>query len=421
MCRKTKCVFNWSRIAREWRGSLVVASVLATISVGNCLAADWPRFRGPDNNGVSQETEWNAVWANKTPKIDWRVDVGTGYASVVVAKGHLYTLGNRQNVDTVYCLDAKSGEQIWSHSYECATDPNEFEGGPTATPTVAGGEVFTLSRVGDLFCFDAESGDIKWKVNVPRKTSIRTPGWGFSGAPWVFGDLVVVNVGDAGVALSIKDGSISWASADKDAGYSSFVPLEQGGEDCLIFGSARSYVCVETRTGAERWRQRWLTTFGCNATNPILVNGQVFLSSGYNRGSALLSLEQGAPVLVWKTKEFQNQLASGIYLNGLLYGANGSVSEGATLACLNPHEGKVLWNATDEKIGGLAAAGKYLITMSDEGTLKIIEPKQVGPRVVSQLRVFEEQCWTVPVLCNGRIYCRGANGALVCVNVQKTN
>ena len=120
-------------------------------------------------------------------------------------------------------------------------------------------------------------------------------------------------------------------------------------------------------------------------------------------------------------RECQNQLASGIYLNGLLYGANGSVSEGATLACLNPHEGKVLWNATDEKIGGLAAAGKYLITMSDEGTLKIIEPKQVGPRVVSQLRVFEEQCWTVPVLCNGRIYCRGANGALVCVNVQKTN
>ncbi|HBV61789.1 MAG TPA: alcohol dehydrogenase [Rhodopirellula sp.] len=421
MCCKTKSVSdpNWGQ-----RGSvfaLTVGIFLATSCARTCFGADWPRFRGPDNNGVSQETDWNADWGNEAPPIDWRFDVGTGYSSVVIANGRLYTLGNQQNVDTVYCLEAQTGKLMWSHSYECATDPNEFEGGPTATPTVADGELFTLSRVGDLFCFDAGSGEVKWRINVPAVTSIRTPGWGFSGAPWVAEGLVVVNVGDAGVALSIKDGSVSWVSADKDSGYSSFVPLQQEGQDCLIFGSARSYVCVDARTGAERWRQRWLTTFGCNATNPIVVDEKVFLSSGYNRGSALLSLEDGVPVLVWKTKEFQNQLSSGIYFDGLLYGANGSVSEGATLACLNLQDGKVLWNAADEKIGGLAAAGKYLITISDEGTLKIIEPNQLGPRIVSQLRVFEEQCWTVPVLCDGRIYCRGARGALVCVNVQSTD
>ena len=421
ICCKSLTAFSVPAIQRLL-ALVLAARVLASLVFGSaCLAEDWPRFRGPDNNGVSQETDWNANWSSDGPPIDWRVDVGTGYSSVVIAKGRLYTLGNEENVDTVYCLDAETGNEIWSHSYECATDANEFEGGPTSTPTIAQGAVFTLSRVGDLFCFDAQSGDIKWRVNVPDLTSIRTPGWGFSGAPWVIDGLVVVNVGDAGVALSIKDGSVSWASADKDSGYSSFVPLVQAGEDRLIFGSARSYVCVDARTGVERWRQRWLTTFGCNATNPIVVNGQVFLSSGYNRGSALLTLKEGGPVLVWKTKEFQNQLASGVYSNGLLYGANGSVSDGATLACLRVQDGKVLWNAEDENVGGLAAAGKYLIAMSDEGTLKIIEPNQLGSKVVSQCRVFDEECWTVPVLCNGRIYCRGAGGALVCVNVRKTN
>ncbi len=400
---------------------LAVLVVSYTVGFGTGLAADWPRFRGPHNNGVSEEADWNANWAVGGPPILWRSDIGTGYSSVVVAHGRLYTLGNEENVDTVYCLNAETGEEIWTHSYPCATDANEFEGGPTSTPTIKEGAVFTFSRSGDLFCFDAGSGEIRWQVNVPQVTSLRTPGWGFSGSPWVMDGLVIVNVGDAGVALSIEDGSVSWVSADKDSGYSSFVPFVQEGESLLLFGSARSYVCIEASTGVERWRQRWLTTFGCNATNPIVANGQVFLSSGYNRGSALLTFKEGEPVLVWKSKEFQNQLSSSVLLDGLVYGANGSVSDGATLACLRLRDGKVLWNAADERIGGLTAAGRYLITMSDEGRLAVFEPNEMSPGAVSQCKVFDEQCWTAPVLCNGRIYCRGALGALVCVDVRNPN
>lgn len=126
-------------------------------------------------------------------------------------------------------------------------------------------------------------------------------------------------------------------------------------------------------------------------------------------------------MLVWKSKEFQNQLSSSVLLDGLVYGANGSVSDGATLACLRLRDGKVLWNAADERIGGLTAAGRYLITMSDEGRLAVFEPNEMSPGAVSQCKVFDEQCWTAPVLCNGRIYCRGALGALVCVDVRNPN
>ncbi len=400
---------------------LVVVTGGCTLFCGAASAADWPRFRGPGNDGVSKETDWNANWDVDGPPIVWRSEIGTGYSSVVIANGRLYTLGNDDNVETVYCLDAETGQERWRHSYECAIDANEFQGGPTSTPTVDQGSVFTLSRFGDLFCFEAESGEIRWKVNVADVTSIRIPGWGFSGSPWVTNGLVIVNVGDSGVALSVIDGSLAWTSQDKDSGYSSFVPFVQDGEERLIFGSARSYVCIDPLTGTERWRQRWLTTFGCNAANPIVVDGQVFLSSGYNRGSALLTFKNGEPVLVWKTKDFQNQLTSSVYLDGLVYGASGSASVGATLACLRLIDGEVLWNAEDERVGGLTAAGKYLITISDDGLLKVLEPDQASPKLVSQCQVFEEQCWTMPVLCNGRIYCRGAAGTLVCVDVRTTN
>jgi outer membrane protein assembly factor BamB len=394
-----------------WFGTQLIGSA--------SLAADWPRYRGPNDNGVSSEANWNVNWPESGPPVAWQSDLGAGYSSVAIADGRLYTLGNRENVDTVYCLDAFSGDQVWKHSYACPTDANEFEGGPTSTPTIDQGSAYTLSRAGDVFCFDAKSGVVKWKVNVPDATSIRTPGWGFSSSPWVTDGMVIVNVGDAGVALSASDGAVRWSSADKDSGYSSFVPLMQDGEERLVFGSARSYVCIDAQTGTERWRQRWLTTFGCNATNPIVVEGKVFLSSGYNRGSALLDFTEGEPVLVWKHKDFQSQLASSVMFDGFLYGANGAVSEGASLACLRLDDGKVLWNSVNERIGGLTAAGDHLITISDDGLLKVILPGPQGPKIVSKFRVFDEQCWTVPVLCNGRIYCRGASGSLVCLDVRQ--
>ncbi|MCH1439331.1 MAG: hypothetical protein L7W43_06735, partial [Rubripirellula sp.] len=85
---------------------LAVLVVSYMVGFGTGLAADWPRFRGPHNNGVSEEADWNANWAVGGPPILWRSDIGTGYSSVVVAHGRLYTLGNEENVDTVYCLNA---------------------------------------------------------------------------------------------------------------------------------------------------------------------------------------------------------------------------------------------------------------------------------------------------------------------------
>ncbi len=386
-----------------------------------CSAGDWPCFRGPNADGVSLEKDWLTQWPENGPPVLWRTEVGTGYSAVVVVDNRLFTMGNRENRDTVYCLDASSGEELWKHTYDCPTDANEFEGGPTSTPTVHDGKVYTLSRTGNLFCFDAATGNVKWAIDVPEMTSIRIPGWGFSSAPWVGNGRVVVNVGDAGVAVDANDGSLLWKSADKDSGYSSFVPSTVDGRLCLVFGSARSYVCVEAVSGMELWRQRWLTTFGCNAANAMVIDEHVLISSGYNRGSALLEFRDGNPNVVWKTKEFQNQLSTSVYRNGHVFGANGAVSQGAALACLRLEDGEVLWNAEDVNVGGLSAAGKHLLVISDDGRLQVVLPGLKGAKVVSSAKVLDEQCWTVPVLCNGRIYVRGAGGGLVCLDVRLKN
>ncbi len=381
-------------------------------------AEDWYRYRGPRLDGISAETEWRDSWPDGGPKIGWKAEVGTGFSSVSTSEGRAYTIGNNENVDTVYCLDCRSGEVVWQHAYTSPTDPNEFEGGPTSTPTVDESDVYTLSRRGDLFCFDKVSGDVRWSVNVADKTQLRIPAWGYAGSPLVWKDLLILNVGDAGTAVDKKTGTIAWSSADKDSGYSTAVPIPDR-DDQVVIGSARSYVCVDARSGREIWRQRWLTTFGCNAADAIVTGQSVFLSSGYNRGSALLKIDGDQPEVVWKNKEMQNQISSSVLIDGMVIGIHGDVSAGTTLRCIDLASGQAQWTSDMVRPGGFAAtADRRLIIISDSGELVIGEFSASGFNPTARQKVFHGKCWTSPVLSDGRLYCRSADGTLVCVDLR---
>jgi len=397
---------------KSFAGLLVVMACLNPVA-----AEDWPRFRGPDLNGVSAESINPEAWGDAGPPSRWTRSVGTGMSNISIVGDRLFTMGNTDNVDSVVCLRTSSGETIWQHDYPCATDPYEFEGGPTATPTVdvETGMVFTLSRRGDLFGLDADTGQVRWQQNMSELANVRIPAWGFSGSPFVYRDLVLVNVGDAGAAVNKHNGELVWSSGDNDAGYSSMVLVPFHGADSVAFGSARSYVGINPTDGRELWRQRWLTTFGCNAADPIIFQGKLFLSSGYNRGSALVQLGDGEPEMIWKNKDMQNQLSTSVLIGGFIYGVHGDVDAGAELRCIDPNDGSVKWTSQGIDFGAISATRDHLITLSDTGELIIVEADPSAFGVIARQRVLDGKCWVAPVLANGRIYCRSALGDLVCV------
>lgn len=378
-------------------------------------ADDWPRFRGLSLTGISGETDWSHEWRETGPKRLWKQTVGVGLSGIVISDDRAYTIGNAEDIDTVYCFDAASGKPIWKHDYEAATDPNEFDGGPTSTPTVDADQLFTISRAGDVFCFDKATGKVIWNVSAAELADVRTPGWGFASSPLVVGDLLLLNVGDAGMALKKASGELAWSSADKDAGYSSMVPTKVGDSNAVVFGSSRSYVCVDTQTGKLIWRQRWLTTFGCNAADPILAGDNIFISSGYNRGSALLKHATDAPEVIWKNKDLQSQISSPVLIDGFLYGIHGDIDAGAELRCLELATGAVCWSGPKFKGGGLSAAGKRLIVLTGDGELTIVKANPKQPEILARHQVIEGKCWTPPVLSGGQIYCRNTDGEIVCL------
>ena len=98
-------------------------------------AYDWPRWRGPNGNGISMETDWNPATLFDGPETLWNVDVGVGYSNVAIKDNRLYIMGRKEGKNHVFCLnaavEAPSGKVIWSYTHEeeihPIADPIEFD------------------------------------------------------------------------------------------------------------------------------------------------------------------------------------------------------------------------------------------------------------------------------------------------------
>ena len=384
-------------------------------------AADWPHWRGPDYNGISKETGWNATWPEGGPKVLWEASVGNGFASIAVSNGRAYTMGNIDDNDILYCFDAATGNEIWKNSFSCPLYNRNHEGGTCATPTIDGDAIYTFSKDGDVVRFNAANGDIVWHKRLNKDFGFKHPRWHFSGSPLVVDDLVILNAGSSGVALKKADGSIAWQS-DKDAsGYATGVPFAFGEQKFVAMPVSREIVCLNPATGDIVWRFPWKTSYDINAADTIISGDKIFISSGYDHGCVLLKIDANKVTELWQNKNMCNQINSSVLWQGCLYGFSGQVNGGGKLTCIDFETGQVKWSQGGFGTGSLMLTDGKLIILGEKGKLVIAEASPDGYREISSAQILTGKCWTVPVLANGRIYARNAAGRLVCVDVSGKN
>ncbi|MBE0535852.1 MAG: PQQ-binding-like beta-propeller repeat protein [Phycisphaerae bacterium] len=386
--------------------------VMAAVTLG-CVAAaaDWPHWRGPDYDGISKETGFDAAALGDGTKPVWEAEIGMGFSSVTVSEGRAYVTGNvGKTKDVVFCFDAVTGKELWTHSYPEPLDPKYYEGGTSATPTVHDGKVYTISKQGKIFCLNAATGGVVWEKTVSPKP----PTWGFAGSGVIQGDLVIFNVGSAGLALNKNDGSVVWENGDGPSGYASAVPFVRDGKNCIALFGQKHVFGLEAATGKELWRSPWQTQHDVNASDPIILGDYVFITSGYNRGCGLIKLEGNTPKQLWENKKMRSQLSGPVLIDGYLYGIDEN-----QLACMDFMTGEVKWTERGIGKGSLMAADGKLIVLSDKGMLYFAEPSPEGFKPISSAQILKGKCWTMPVLANGRIYARSGPGHLVCIDVRK--
>lgn len=414
--RAAEAVCSIIRCMRSSLWSIIVAVLGSACAIS---AGEWPCWRGPAHDGIVPAEPLLTDWPADGPPVLWRASVGTGFSSVVVSAGKAYTLGNRDAADVLVCFDAIQGHEVWRQSYPAELDPNLFEGGPTATPTVAGRDVFTFSRQGLAACWEADSGAERWRVDVPRTCGVDVPGWGFSGSPVVDGDRVLLNAGSAGVALNRRTGEVLWQSDNSDtAAYATPRIAELGGRSLALILSGKALHAVDPASGVEQWSHRWITRYGVNAADPLVRGHELWLTSGYAKGASLVRVTEAGATEVWRNRELRNQMSPGVILDRHVYAVDGDENEDRVLRCLDFESGAPCWDHAGLGSATLIASGSILVILSDTGELVLAEASPEAFRPLARARVLSGKCWTPPALADGRLYCRNAAGEVVCLNLR---
>mgnify|MGYP001980543425 CR=1 FL=1 len=388
---------------------------------GTVMADDWPNWRGPRHDGVSLEKNWGP----KIGKIAWRAKVGVGFSSMAVADGRVFTLGctgKRQgNIETFYALNAATGKVLWKDEYPSALVDYLHEGGPCATPTVDGANVFGQSKDGRLTCYSIGSGRKIWQVNLMKKAELpRPPEWGFAASPLVLGKMLIVEATFT-LALNKENGEEIWRSLAYKPAYGSPVAFTFKGKTYLATLKTDGLVILDALNGKTVAFQEWKTSFRTNSTTPIVVGNKIFISTGYRRGCALFEFTGTGLRQIYTNKHLSNHMNNSVILGDYLYGFDGNTHQRGPkqLVCIRLTDGAVQWRKDGYRCGSLmAATNGQLIVLGETGNLAIglASPKGFNPTSTAQ--VLTGRCWTVPVLANARIYARNAVGDLVCIDVR---
>ncbi len=410
-------------------GSLAgAADVVGVVGVVGA-AFDWPGFRGAHSDSITLENGWKPEALAPSPKILWRVEVGEGYSGSCIIGPHLYTMGAHAETDTVFCLDVETGQEIWHYDYPCPAGPYP---GPRATPLFLNGSIHTVSRNGQVFCFDAATGKVKWQRDLIKDANAKPPTWGLGTSIIHDGDTLFLNVGQYGLAMHATDGQILWQSPKERCGYASPVLYDADGQRCLIFFGQNTCYGVKAQTGSLLWSYPWHTGQDENTADPIFWRGHVFISSVYSNGSSVINIANNKPAEVWLNQQLLNKFATSVLFGGRLYGVHGNTGNGddggGVLRCLDFMTGTTLWEHALGRIASLIIADGKLVILTEAGKLHIAMASPDGYHELAQGIIFNApvdrekttkgKFWTPPILCRGLVFCRNDQGALICVSLR---
>ena len=381
----------------------------------------WPNFGGPLRNQISDEKGLKTNWEEQEPKRLWELNIGLGYSSIIEVGGFAYTQGYSEGRNTLYCVEALTGKEIWQHSYPCEKAPKFFDGGSRATPTIANGILYLGSHEGDFYALDAKSGQILWTKNLVKDFDGRRPMWGYSGSPLVVESKLILETGSANgslVCLDAQKGDVIWRSGGNEAGYAS--PMLNSKNEILIFNEF-GIVSHEILTGKVIKSYQHKTRYGINAAQPMLYGDRILISSAYGKGAALVDFTKRVPTAIWESESFSCQMASlvkkGQYGFGI-HGQAGGRSAQSKLFCIDLATGKEKWSEKGFGLGTVLLVRDTLVILSDRGELCLAEANNRQFIELARFQVLSgKNNWTPPTYLNGKMHCRNSKGNWVCLKM----
>ena len=412
------------------RSLATTAALLLCLSVSalaQTVTSDWPQWRGPGRNGISQEKGLLKEWPKEGPKLLWQVnDLGDGYSTPSVVGSRIYLMSNRgMENEFVQALSTQDGKVIWTTRVGNVGNPNQDPPYPKArsTPTVEGNFVYALGSDGDFVCLDAKTGKIRWQKNLRKDFGGQPHEWAYAESPLVDGDVVVVTPGGEQatiVALNKKTGAVIWKSAvpgGDAAGYASAIVVQAGGRKQYVQFLSNGIVGVDAKTGEFLWRYKEVVKGPAQAFTPV-ARGEYVYGGALSLGGGLVRLKsEGSGIIaeqVYLERGLPNGFGGAVLVGDYLFGTG---TAEAPLVAVEFTTGKVKWKADGFGMSSFAYADGNLYVHNKNGDLVLVEVnpeayREKGrftppnPPTKKKVGQMSEAAFGYPVIANGRLYIR---------------
>ena len=400
-------------------------------------AEDWPQFRGPNRDGIWNETGIIESFPPSGLMVSWRAPVGRGWSSPVVAQGRVYVTDVQVEPpkarERVLCFDEATGKLVWSHQYavdypDWAFDPNA--GGPRATPIFREGKLFTLGCLGHLFCLDAATGAVVWEKSLAKEYGVKEF-TGITASPLIDDELLILQIcakPAAGViAFNKNSGKEVWKALDDSFTYSSPVILTAGGTRQLIVWTQEAVTSLDPTTGKIWWREQLRTPGDQAVSTPVFARHWLLIAGLMFK----LDADKPAASVLWPetwpaTRRILSNTSTALFQDDYLYSARIS----GELVCLEAGTGKQVWQTntvTDLGNGSsihLTPCGASVFLFTDRGDLIRAQLTPRGYREISRAHLLEptspfglRKCaWTPPAYANRHVFARN-DEELVCASL----
>jgi outer membrane protein assembly factor BamB len=402
-----------SQANRQSTGLQEISSETMAKSLAN---PEWPGFRGSDRTGRQSGSNLSTDWTKTPPKELWKIPVGPGWSSFVVAGDLLFTQEQRGAQECVSCYVASTGKEVWITDVESRFDDPLGGPGPRSTPTLSDGKLYAMGAEGWLQCLDPKNGEVVWKQDVREVAECKAPMWGFSSSPLIVDDLVVVYAGGSGdkgiLAFDKLSGELVWSAATGEFSYASPQICSILDETLLVLLSNTGATFLDPTSGEERMDYDWKHD-GYRSLQPQMINKELILiPTGNGTGTRSLRFfkaDDGIQAAEeWTSMKLKPDFNDIVTYQDHIYGFDGLI-----FTCVETATGKRKWK------GGRYGKGQVvlledqglLVVASEKGEAILLSATPDSHQELAKFQAVEGKLWNHPVIVGNRLYIRNAEQA----------
>ncbi len=382
-------------------------------------------WRPENRTGVSAETGLLKSWPENGPELLWEnLELTKGNSSPSFGNDKIYITGTEDGNDILYVLDM-NGKMLWQKAMGRAWDKSFPES--RATPTVEGDRVYTCSGIGDLACFDANSGEMIWSYEASTENKGTYGNWGIAESLLIDGDQLYFSPGGPEtntLALNKNTGEIIWKteSLDDKPGYVSPILVEYAGKKMLINVSLDHVYAVDVSNGKILWKvghynsREGRDNIFC--TTPLFKDGKVFVTAGYDIGAYQIQIadDGNSAKVLWTDDVLDVHHGGVVLIDGYIYGSNWLNNATGNWCCINWESGEKMWEETWNCKGSIIAAENMLYIYDEKrGNVGLLHANHEKFDLVSSFTIEQGDngpFWAHPVIHNGILYIRHTNALM---------